>query len=129
MSEIRKELKEALTKAWPTGTPPHETIDLYVDAIAPVVERIANRCAADELWAAAEEPWDDLPMTEPLEQLADRARIRARLGRRAAVKQRAAEELLAASKQAMQGPPWIRGDHTTDRPGYNFDAPRAEDGS
>jgi hypothetical protein len=28
-----------------------------------------------------------------------------------------------------QGPPWIRGDHTTDRPGYNFDAPRAEDRS
>jgi hypothetical protein len=107
---------------------PGSADETVADALLPVVERIANRRAAEELWAAADEPWDDLPMQVSVEQLADRARIRAQLGRRAAVKRRAAEELLAASNQAMQGPPWIRGDHTTDRPGYNFETAAAKEG-
>lgn len=85
MSEMREELAEALTKAWATGTPPRETIDLYVDALAPVVDRIARERAAEELRAAGEELWNREPAQMPAEQLADRARARAALDRRAAL--------------------------------------------
>lgn len=95
---------------------PGSADETVADALLPVVERIAKVCAAEELRAAADDSRSSWQTQARLRARAATLDAETQLRRRAT-----AEELLPASKQAMQGPPWIRGDYTTDRPGYNFE--------
>lgn len=93
MSTLRDELRQLVVNNRPWMTCVDEdglrTIramgsEEFADTILAMVDRIARERAAEELRAAGEELWNREPAQMPAEQLADRARARAALDRRAA---------------------------------------------